>query len=651
MATTGGNTATGNESFNYNGDGFPPRAPRSSSRTRSTCRSSPAWSATRPRRPTRPTARPASTPATPPPQGNRSASDVDQTATGDVQGRAPSPRRSPASSTPASAPPTAVATRRSATGPTTTSRCWQTHRGALPLFGLSAFQASASNASDGDAWITTGDAWALGNDSTTDVSQESVAKGDVFNVLPQVSGVQNVGLASATTGDNDGQRQLGGQHAPGCRPDHRDTLGGSTARPGRAQQRRLGRQLVRRHRLRSPRATPRPRATVVHRPQPGDRPDRARDPVPGRRRGQRRRGRRQHRRKRGHREQQLQLRRHRPDPSPSATGEEPVTIDRRRRRSNSADLSATTDGSADITTGDATASGNESTTAAVADLRRRHRRRWPRAQHPGRAGGQRGRRRRRHRRQRGHRERLVLRPQRHHPNARPSSSVEIGVENGSAPVIDTTIAALGIVGSNTIRPATPPTAARRSPPATRRPPATAATPRSARPRTGRSTGSASPSTPRRRSSSTSGRPVPSPAATTRVGQPLRQPGPARARPPTIGSDNAGPATTIAAPQIIASNSGHRREQLRRLRQHRHGRRRGHRQRVLDAPRPGDRRRASPASGFVARHPGRPWSPTSAWPAPTPGFNFATGNDSNNVTASSLPPTAVIGSGNSPTPTR
>ena len=64
--------------------------------------------------------------------------------------------------------------------------------------------ASATNASDGTAWITTGDANAIGNDSRTNVMQDAHAEfGDQgVNIQTQLAPVINVGLGVANTGVN-----------------------------------------------------------------------------------------------------------------------------------------------------------------------------------------------------------------------------------------------------------------------------------------------------------------------------------------------------------------------------------------------------------------------------------------------------------------
>ena len=71
-----------------------------------------------------------------------------------------------------------------------------------PYVGAANNSASARNSSDGNAWIGTGDAWAVGNTSTTNLTQRSEANGGDVNLLPQVAGVQNIGLANADTGEN-----------------------------------------------------------------------------------------------------------------------------------------------------------------------------------------------------------------------------------------------------------------------------------------------------------------------------------------------------------------------------------------------------------------------------------------------------------------
>ena len=63
---------------------------------------------------------------------------------------------------------------------------------------------SATNVSDGTAWITTGDANAIGNDSRTNVMQDAHAEfGDQgVNIQTQLAPVVNVGLGVANTGVN-----------------------------------------------------------------------------------------------------------------------------------------------------------------------------------------------------------------------------------------------------------------------------------------------------------------------------------------------------------------------------------------------------------------------------------------------------------------
>jgi hypothetical protein len=68
--------------------------------------------------------------------------------------------------------------------------------GVVGQFGL------ASNNSDGSANIDSGNAWANGNQSETNVSQKSSAEGGAFNLLPQVNSVQNFGVSAANSGLN-----------------------------------------------------------------------------------------------------------------------------------------------------------------------------------------------------------------------------------------------------------------------------------------------------------------------------------------------------------------------------------------------------------------------------------------------------------------
>ncbi|MDQ2649037.1 MAG: hypothetical protein M3Z03_05745 [Actinomycetota bacterium] len=64
---------------------------------------------------------------------------------------------------------------------------------------------SATNASDGTAWITTGDANSVGNDSRTAIVQDAHAEfgdGGAVNIQTQLAPVVNVGLGVANTGVN-----------------------------------------------------------------------------------------------------------------------------------------------------------------------------------------------------------------------------------------------------------------------------------------------------------------------------------------------------------------------------------------------------------------------------------------------------------------
>ncbi len=297
--------------------------------------------------------------------GNRSSSAVDQTATGDVTG--PGALTSQLTSVLNAGFGNASSGGNSAIGNRSDNDAAisQAHNGELPLFGVSAFQASASNSSDGDATVDTGDAWALGNGSASHVSQEAVAKGDVFNVLPQVSGVQNVGLATATTGDNDATGNWSGS-ATTANQDLA-TLAGTQIGPvvlsntASVANSSDGTASITTGDARATGNTSSTDLDQVIDPTGLVLPSQVADvvnlgvadantggnfdignnsfnPLNG--------------------SQYVDL----------GTGEEPVTMYGALIGSNSADLSVTTDGSADITTGDATASGNESATSVVAGL-------------------------------------------------------------------------------------------------------------------------------------------------------------------------------------------------------------------------------------------------------------------------------------------
>jgi hypothetical protein len=73
-----------------------------------------------------------------------------------------------------------------------------------PGIGLANNSGSATNASDGTAWITTGDATATGNDSRTAIVQDATADfGDQgVNIQTQLAPVVNIGLAASNTGVN-----------------------------------------------------------------------------------------------------------------------------------------------------------------------------------------------------------------------------------------------------------------------------------------------------------------------------------------------------------------------------------------------------------------------------------------------------------------
>src|SRR5262249_50224974 len=74
--------------------------------------------------------------------------------------------------------------------------------GAIDL-GVESNQAVASNQSDGRATIDTGDAFAAGNRSMSDLSQSSTANDSTLNIYPQVATIQNHGRAVAGTGRNE----------------------------------------------------------------------------------------------------------------------------------------------------------------------------------------------------------------------------------------------------------------------------------------------------------------------------------------------------------------------------------------------------------------------------------------------------------------
>jgi hypothetical protein len=70
------------------------------------------------------------------------------------------------------------------------------------LLGIANNSGEAANSSNGSASITTGDAWARGNWSTTDVAQQTEADGTALAVQTQAELVANVGVARANTGRN-----------------------------------------------------------------------------------------------------------------------------------------------------------------------------------------------------------------------------------------------------------------------------------------------------------------------------------------------------------------------------------------------------------------------------------------------------------------
>jgi hypothetical protein len=69
--------------------------------------------------------------------------------------------------------------------------------------GVASNSAQASNSSDGSATIVTGRADAAGNRSSSDLSQASTADAGTTNVYPQVATIQNDGRAFAGTGTNE----------------------------------------------------------------------------------------------------------------------------------------------------------------------------------------------------------------------------------------------------------------------------------------------------------------------------------------------------------------------------------------------------------------------------------------------------------------
>jgi hypothetical protein len=69
--------------------------------------------------------------------------------------------------------------------------------------GVISNSADVSNRSDGNATIDTGDASAAGNRSRSDLSQRSTANNNNLNIYPQVATIQNTGRARAATGGNE----------------------------------------------------------------------------------------------------------------------------------------------------------------------------------------------------------------------------------------------------------------------------------------------------------------------------------------------------------------------------------------------------------------------------------------------------------------
>jgi hypothetical protein len=69
--------------------------------------------------------------------------------------------------------------------------------------GVGSNTAQAANNSDGRATVTTGDAVAAGNRSTSDLSQTSTANASTTNIYPQVASITNAGSAFAGTGANE----------------------------------------------------------------------------------------------------------------------------------------------------------------------------------------------------------------------------------------------------------------------------------------------------------------------------------------------------------------------------------------------------------------------------------------------------------------
>jgi hypothetical protein len=88
---------------------------------------------------------------------------------------------------------------------------------------------SIGNSSDGSASVRTGDASARGNQSTTDVWQTDVAKGGALNVISPVLAVQNAGIGVANSGLNvavgNASTETTTDPVQGATPPADDTLG------------------------------------------------------------------------------------------------------------------------------------------------------------------------------------------------------------------------------------------------------------------------------------------------------------------------------------------------------------------------------------------------------------------------------------------
>ena len=227
--------------------------------------------------------------------------------------------------------------------------------------GVASITGDALNSSDGRAAIWTGPARATGNESTTALSQtyESAADGLAVSVAPQVAAVVNLGVASANSGDNfatgNASRQL-----PEPRTDD-PRRGCPRGRRGEQRRRRrtpVGRVGIDPHGQRGRPGQPRRDGPV-----PGDRPVGSRAQPPARHRGQRRRRQRQHGRQLRHRQRERQLRRREPDRRDRCEQHRDADLFAGTIASNQADLHTASDGTAEVVTGDAHASGNESRTA------------------------------------------------------------------------------------------------------------------------------------------------------------------------------------------------------------------------------------------------------------------------------------------------